>query len=94
MATIIIRHRVNQYKTWKEAFDAFVDTRRAAGEKAFQIFHAEDDANNISVVFKWDNLENAHRFMVSSELQEAMGAAGVVEEPDIQFVQEVTSGVL
>ncbi len=94
MATIIIRHRVNQYKTWKEAFDAFVDTRRAAGEKSFRIFQAEDDGNNISVVFEWDNLENAHRFMASPELQEAMRAAGVVEEPDIRFVQKVASGVL
>ncbi len=92
MAHIIVRHRVKDYGTWKEAFDTFVDSREAGGERSFQVFRDEGDANLVSIIFKWDDLENAHRFMESVELKEAMGAAGVIEEPDIRFVQEVDSG--
>ena len=86
---IFAKHRVADYNTWKSTFDAFIETRRAGGEKSFQILHSENEPNNIFLMFEWDSLENARNFFTSEELKNAMKQAGVVEEPQIQFLNEL-----
>jgi len=93
MAHIIIRHKVKDYTEWKTAFDGFLETRRGAGEKSFQIFHSDDDPNNVWALFKWDSLDNARMFMASTDLKEAMGSAGVLEQPDVYFLEDYDQGV-
>ena len=92
MAHLLIRHKVNDYPVWKTVFDGFIDTRKKGGEKTFQILHTDNDSNNLIALFEWDNLENAKKFTSSSELKEAMSNAGVVEQPDIYFLEEYASG--
>ena len=92
MAHLLIRHKVKDYPAWKKVFDGVIDTRRAGGEKSYQILHTDNDSNNLVALFEWDNLENAKRFANSSELKEAMGNAGVVDHPDIYFLEEYTEG--
>ena len=92
MAHLLIRHKVKDYSVWKKAFDGFIDTRRAGGEKSFQIMHTDDDKNNLVAIFEWDNLENAKRFANSPALKEAMGNAGVTDHPDIYFLEENYAG--
>ena len=41
MAHLFIKHKVKDYPQWKKVFDGFVDTRRAKGEKSYEIFHPE-----------------------------------------------------
>ena len=92
MAHVIVRHKVQDYSTWKSAYDDFVDVRRAGGEKSYQIFHLDDNPNNVIALVEYDNLENARNFFASSELREAMGKAGVTEPPEIYFLEEYTKG--
>ncbi len=92
MAHLLIRHKVKDYPAWKKVFDGFIDTRRAGGEKSYQILHTDDDSNNLVSIFEWNSLENAKKFTSSSELKEAMGNAGVVDHPDIYFLEEYTAG--
>ena len=94
MTHIFVRHRVNDYPAWKKVFDEFVDTRRAMGEKSFQVLQKDEDTNNIFLVFTWDSAENARKFFDSEKLKETMGHAGVAEKPDINFVSEADHGVL
>ena len=92
MAHLLIRHKVKDYHEWQKVFDGFIDTRRAGGEKTFQILHTDNDRNNLVAYFEWDSLENAKKFTNSSELKEAMGKAGVVEQPEIYFLEEYMEG--
>jgi quinol monooxygenase YgiN len=94
MAYLLIRHKVQNYATWKTAFDNFIETRRAAGEKSYQIFHPDDDPNNLFLVFEWDNMENARAFMVNPDLKATMGAAGVLEPPDAYFLEQHDQGTV
>jgi heme-degrading monooxygenase HmoA len=94
MAHLFIRHKVKDYPAWKATFDAFIEQRRAGGEKSYQIFHPDDDPNNLLVLFEWDSLENARNFMANPDLKEAMGEAGVVEAPEVYFLEEVTRGTV
>ena len=92
MAHLLIRHKVKDYSEWKKVFDGFIDTRRAGGEKTYQILHTDNDSNNLVALFEWDSVENAKKFANSSELKEAMGNAGVTDHPDIYFLEEYAEG--
>lgn len=92
MAHLLIKHKVKNYIVWKKVFDGFINTRKAAGEKSYQILHPESEANNLLAIFEWDNLENARKFTNSSELKEAMGNAGIIEQPEVYFLEEYSAG--
>ena len=92
MAYLLIRHETRDYATWKAAFDAFHVTRRASGEKSYQIFHPDGDPNNLWLLFEWDNLDNARAFMANPDLKKTMDAAGVVEQPEVFFLEEYGQG--
>lgn len=88
MANLLIKHKVTDYSTWKAAFDEFIDARRAAGERAWRIWHTDDDPNNLVLLFEWDSLDNARSFMANPELKQVMERAGVTEQPDVLFLEE------
>ena len=94
MSHLIIRHKVNDYATWQTAFDGFADTRKAGGEKSFQIFHADQDPNNVYVLFEWESPEKASQFLESDELKQAMVNAGVAEPPEIHHLNHITGSTL
>ena len=92
MAFILIKHKVKDYTAWKSAFDSFYEKRKSGGEKSYHIFHVDGEPNNLIVLFEWDNLDNARLFMNSPDLKEAMQGAGVIEIPDIHFLEEIEIG--
>jgi heme-degrading monooxygenase HmoA len=92
MAHLIIKHKVKDYNAWQKVFDGAVDIRRAGGEKSYHILHKDNDNNSIVAIFEWDSLENAKKYTSSPELKEAMGKAGVLEQPEIYFLEEYTAG--
>jgi len=92
MAQILIRHRVDHFASWKAIFDEHRDRRRASGERGYRLYQVEGDANNVVVIFEWDEMENAHAFFESAELRDAMERAGVAETPEIHFMNEAESG--
>jgi hypothetical protein len=94
MAHVLIRHRVSDYEKWKSVFDAFIEKRRAGGEKEFRIFRSQDEPNNITLLFEWNSFKNAHAFLGSAALKEAMAKAGVTERPDIFMLEEAGHGVV
>jgi len=92
MAYVIVRHKVKDYPKWKATFDGFSENRRKGGEKSYQIFHPDNDPNNLTALFEWDNLENGRNFMNGKDLKDAMDRAGVLEQPEIFFLEEYERG--
>jgi len=41
------------------------------------------------ILIEWEDLEHARRFAQSEDLRETMERAGVAEQPDIYFLEEV-----
>ena len=41
------------------------------------------------ILIEWEDLENARQFAQSEDLRETMERAGVAEQPDIYFLEEV-----
>ena len=94
MTRLLIKHKVQDYPSWKKVFDGFKETRRAGGEKSYQILHPENEGNNLLAFFEWDSINNAKKFVNSPELQEAMHNAGVVGQPEVYFLEEYANGTV
>ena len=92
MTYAIVRHKVEDYDKWKEAFDAALDFRKDAGEKHFLVCTDCDDKNIVTVMVEWEDLEIAKKFFESDELKEKMKETGVTEEPEIRYVEEQDKG--
>ena len=48
-----------------------------------------NDPNELVILFEWDSLENARRFANADDLREAMQQAGVADQPDVYFLEEI-----
>ncbi len=89
---VLVKHQVKDYSIWKSTFDNFKDVRKAGGEKSYQIYHPDDNPNNLFLIFEWDNPVNARNFMDSPELKDRMEKAGVIEKPSVYFLEEADRG--
>src|SRR5829696_4431812 len=92
MAWIHVRHRVEDYPKWKEGFDSTADFKRSLGWKGYRLFAIEGDNTHVLVMEEFDTEEQAREFLSSDYLREAMGRAGVSDEPDIQVVEVLEEG--
>lgn len=88
MPYILIRHKVNDYTTWKSGFDDHGGARRAAGSQGGYVLRNADDPNEVLILLEVDDLNRARAFAASDELREKMQEAGVADQPDLFFLEE------
>jgi quinol monooxygenase YgiN len=88
MTTVLIQHKVKDFAEWKKVFDAAAEMRTSSGEISAQIFRDASDSNSLTVLNKWDSLENAQKFIHSPDLKAAMEKAGVAGPPTVLFLNE------
>lgn len=88
MPTLLIRHRVTDYATWKPDFDGRIVDRRAHGCRGSRIFLNAADPNETLILLEWDDLDRARLFAQSDDLRDAMARSGVADEPDLWFLEE------
>ena len=81
MATAIVQHRVEDFNTWKQAYDAH-EGRKKHGFRD-KVLQVADDPNNVVIILETDNLEGLQEFLRSDDLKAAMGAAGVIGQPNL-----------
>jgi heme-degrading monooxygenase HmoA len=89
MAYVLIRHKVEEYKRWKPAFDAHGATRKASGSKGGRLLRSAEDPNELVILLEWDNLQKARQFAQSDDLRNTMQRAGVVGKPEVYFLEEL-----
>jgi hypothetical protein len=89
MPSLIIRHKVRDYASWKPVFDGHGATRKAGGSRGGRLFRNADDPNEVIILLEWDTLAKARDFARSEDLRAAMQRAGVVDQPDVYFLEEV-----
>jgi hypothetical protein len=85
MTTLFVRHQVNDYATWRAAYDEFEATRARLGVEAATVYQAADDPRDLTVTHEFATLDAAKAFSGSPELREAMHAAGVQGAPTLWF---------
>jgi heme-degrading monooxygenase HmoA len=89
MAYILVRHKVRDFAAWKPIFDGHGLTRKAAGSRGGFLFRRADNPQEVIVLFEWDSVQNARKFAESQDLKGTMERAGVIDRPDIYFLDQV-----
>ncbi|MFI5148760.1 MAG: hypothetical protein ACHQRM_03440 [Bacteroidia bacterium] len=87
--TIINTVDVNDFATFKQAFDAGAPIREKAGIKVTALFQAVDNANRITVMEEAASAESAKAFFADPKAKEAMEKAGVNSKPDLKILNKI-----
>jgi hypothetical protein len=87
MNYVLIRHKVADFTKWKTIFDAHRGTRQEAGLKERYLLRDVEDLNEVVLLFEAEDLQKARSFMDSADLREVMEKAGVLDPPDVSFLQ-------
>ena len=86
MGHVLIRHKVADFATWKQGYEANSDQRHKAGLHEEQLMRNANDPNEVVILFEAEDQKRAEEFSNSPELREAMVKAGVVGKPEILFL--------
>jgi len=87
MIYLNVCHTVADYAKWREGFDAYETTRRAAGATGVQqVYRDLENPGTITISMAWDTVDNAHKFVQDPALAEVMKNAGVTSAPEIRFL--------
>jgi quinol monooxygenase YgiN len=89
MIQVLVHHQVADYRNWRSVFDAALDFRHDGGECSCRIFRKAGNPNDLTLLFEWDDMEKAQRYMTSDELRKKMQQSGVLGAPGIQYLAEM-----
>jgi quinol monooxygenase YgiN len=89
MATLFVRHTVNDYARWKAGYDDFASVREEMGVTAASVHRDPDDPNTLMVVHEFATVDDMLAFVNSDELRDAMKNAGVVGQPVIWLSEDI-----
>ena len=87
-ATLIVRHRVNDYSAWRSAYDSVDELRQQHGCTHDEVLVDPADKQDVFVLHRFPTVEQAEAFAGSNELREAMSRAGVAAPPRIEIAVE------
>jgi quinol monooxygenase YgiN len=76
MVYMLVRLQITNYAKWKTFFDERSATRKESGSKEAHLFRNKDDPNEVVILFDWDNMENAQKYMKSDELRRSLQKVG------------------
>ncbi len=89
MPYILVRHKVEDYNKWHPMYTEHESTRKAVGSKGTRLFRNASDPNELIILLEWDDLQKAQQFACSPDLREVMERAGVADQPDLYFLEEI-----
>jgi hypothetical protein len=84
---MVVHHKVRDFNEWKIGYDAHLPKRVEAGLKEKYLLHGSDDPNEVIAMFEAEDLNRAKDFAGSTDLRETMKKVGVIDKPDIYFLE-------
>lgn len=89
MATMFVKHKVNDFGVWKRFYDDFASVRKDKGVTGASVHRDAHDPNIVVVTHQFRDIAAANAFANSEELKSVMAKAGVSGAPDIWFCNDV-----
>ena len=84
-ATLLVRHQVGDYDTWRAAYDSVDGLRKDHGCTAAEVLLDPSDPKDVFVIHRFPSIDQAQAFAGSDGLREAMANAGVQGPPRIEI---------
>jgi quinol monooxygenase YgiN len=88
MATMLVKHRVANFESWKKVFDSMEAVRKEHGWLGHEVHRDAGDPNIVVIVNRVRDVEGAKRYGGSEALRSGMKKAGVLGAPEITFLDE------
>jgi hypothetical protein len=88
VSTVLIRHRVADFDTWKAAFDQHGAARRDHGLVDAGLLRDDGDADMVTILFSTDDTARAREFLASDDLRQTMEGAGVASAPEVWIAND------
>jgi quinol monooxygenase YgiN len=82
-AIAVISIQVKDYAAWRKGWEAGASIRAQYGVAGAEAFQDPDDANKVTVIDRYRDLDTLKRFLSSPELAAAQAKAGVLGAPTI-----------
>ncbi|MCP3982287.1 MAG: hypothetical protein GY716_23535 [bacterium] len=86
---MVVVHEVEDYSSWRKAYDDFDAHRKRAGIVGHAVNQDAGNPNRVIIYHQAEEMSALRAFVESSELREAMQSAGVVGRPDIRFLEQL-----
>jgi len=83
---LLIRHKVRDFSEWKRGYDAHLPKRTEAGLTEKHLLQGIGDPNEVVLFFEAKDLGRAKTFAQSADLRETMQKVGVLDKPDVYFL--------
>ena len=90
-ATMIVRHHVTDYATWRATFDSadMHGLHAKHGVTDSEVLRAPDDANYITIIHRFATAAAANELVNDPDLKAAMMNGGVSGPPRIEIFESV-----
>ena len=85
-AFLLLRHKVRDFSEWKRGYDAHLPKRAEAGLTEKYLLRGANDPNEVVALFETKDHIRAKAFVESADLRETMHKLGVVDKPDLYFL--------
>ena len=89
MPYVVVRNFVEDFDSWKAFFDRSAATRRAAGSTGTYLLRDAEDRNFVTMMVKFNELDEAHAFAYSEHMQESLKRADAKGPYDFYFAEEI-----
>lgn len=83
---VLVRHKVRDFAEWKRGYDAHLPKRTEAGLTERHLLRSDGDPNEVVLLLEAKDHRLARVFVESADLRETMQKVGVVDKPDVYFL--------
>jgi uncharacterized protein YeaO (DUF488 family) len=83
---VLVRHKVRDFSEWKRGYDAHLPKRTEAGLTEKHLLQSASDPNEVVLLLEAKDQNRAKAFVESADLRETMQKVGVVDKPDVYFL--------
>ncbi len=84
-ATLVVRHKVNDYNAWRSVYDSLEPLRARHGCTDQRVLRLPADANDLLITHDFPSVEEASTFAQSADLRAGMARSGVDGQPSIEI---------
>ena len=92
MVYVLGKFKLESYNKWKPLFDKRAAMRQDYGGYEAHLFRNFDEPNEVVILFKWDNFENAHSYFESEALQESLKNVGA-KIIEVSYLDEIAKTI-
>jgi hypothetical protein len=83
---MLVRRKAKDFSEWTRGYDAHLHKRAEAGLTEKYLLRGSNEPNEVILLFEAQDLNRVKSFAGSADLRETMQKVGVVDSPDICFL--------